>query len=63
MYDNEKSERPRVLSFRVAEQEYEDLNLVAQVKETSIAEYLRARVNLPGIREEANRIRELARAG
>lgn len=53
----------KVLGFRVSEAEYEAVTLVADVRELSVAEYLRDRVDIPAIVEDANRIRERARVG
>lgn len=63
--DSDTNDRPleKFLGFRVSMDEYEAVTLAAQAKELSVTEYIRQRMNMSGVIEQADRIRELARTG
>jgi len=59
-YSSPQKERP--VGFRVSEGEYQAINLVAGIRDQSVADLLRDRVDLAGVVDEAVRMRDLARA-
>lgn len=58
-------ERPKVQTFKVSEEEYEALRMLAEVHGVAVADVLRERLDMDGLIEEARRVEKavLDRAG